>query len=140
MPRLSADARAAAAFRTGGHRPPPRGLCPRARAIWRAIVLERPVDWFDAGSAPLLRIYVVLAAYAEQLEVRLVAGDRRALGELVRTSRTMTTLAVKLRLSVQSTVRRDAGMLDERLPVPAGPLSRLLGGRAFRVVKDVDAN
>ena len=139
MPRQSADARAAAVFRAGGHRPPPRGLPPRARALWREIVGCRAPDHFDPGSFPLLRQFCILAAHTETLEAEL-AVDAHALEEMLAVARTMTTLATKLRLTVQSRVRYDAGALDERLPDPTTPVSRLLGGRALRVVKGDDAS
>lgn len=126
MPRLSADARAAANFRTGGGLPPPKGLSPQARQLWRAIVASRAPDHFDAGCAGLLRLYVVLLTYAEAVEARLAAGDRKAPGELRRTAATLVTLATKLRLSVQAHIRRDAAILTER----GAPLSPLLGGDA----------
>lgn len=127
MPRLSAEARAGAALRAGDHRrPPPKGLCAAARRIWCEIVAERPADWFDAGSAPLLRLYCTLSVYCERLEPLVAEGDPAAAKELRKTSGTLTTLATKLRLSVQAVVRRDAGKLNERGP----GLLPLLGGNA----------
>jgi hypothetical protein len=35
----------------------PAGLTPEQAATWRAVVAARPIEWFDAGSAPLLLAY-----------------------------------------------------------------------------------
>lgn len=126
MPRLSSAARAAAFFHVGRGLPAPKGMSPRARQLWREIVAARAPDFFDHGSAGLLRLYCTLSVYAEAVEARLDAGDRRAPGELRRTAASLVTLAVKLRLTPQAVHRRDAGILSER----GAPLSPLLGGDA----------
>ena len=157
MPRQSADARAAAAFRAGSSHPkPPRGLTGRAKGLWLEIVRSKPIDWFDPGSFPLLRQYCVLAAYAEEVGTRLrvvprggpaVAGGEpvepvdpaalaaarsAAVKELREVAATCTSLATKLRLSVQSNVERHSRMLDEPglPPAPVATRPHLIGGKA----------
>jgi phage terminase small subunit len=51
MPRQSAEARSAAAFRQGGKHPvPPKHLSDDAKALWREMVEDRPVDYFRPGA------------------------------------------------------------------------------------------
>ena len=136
MPRLSAEARAAAGFRSGGHRPPPKHLSAAAKAHWRAIVADKPLDWFDAGNRGLLSLYCTLLAYCDRLDPLVAEGDVAAVKEYRKTSATLTTLATKLRFSVQSCVRRDSGKLSERgtglSPHLGGDVLRLIGGRAVQ--------
>src|SRR5437763_14405013 len=74
MPRISAEARAAATYRAGGKPPaPPKALGEEARAIWQAIVKERPVGWFDSGSLVLLRQYCGTTVEARRFIV-ILAG------------------------------------------------------------------
>ena len=55
--------------------PVPPGLTAGQRATWRAIVRSRPVDWFDAGSGPLLVAYCRGIAAQTVLAVRIDAFD-----------------------------------------------------------------
>jgi phage terminase small subunit len=55
MPRISAEARAAAVWRTGG-RPPraPKHLSAGAKKVWQEIVAGYPDDYFQPGATILL--------------------------------------------------------------------------------------
>jgi phage terminase small subunit len=58
MPRISAEARSAAAHRAGGKPPPPPAHLPAdAAAVWKEIAASKPPDWFDPGSLGLLENY-----------------------------------------------------------------------------------
>ncbi len=136
MPRASAEGRAGAALRSGAVPPAaPLGLGVRAAEIWRAVVAAKPADWFDAGALPLLRQYCVTAAQAEAVDVVLSAADPAdpLTGEiekrLVKLNGSCTTLATKLRLSVQAAVDRRSGMLGERGPGEEAAADPLLGGK-----------
>ena len=120
MPRKSVEAIAAEIWRKGRVLPePPEHLSDRAKSSWKAIVSCKPPDWFDEGNYPLLGQFCDLIATAEAL-----AAQRNALPVLHReaarlrrqhlaTVLAMTTVAVKLRLSVQNTIDRKSRVLDE---------------------------
>ena len=56
MPRMSAEARGASVFMTGGLLAAvPVGLSVEAAKIWQDVVSAKPADWFDAGSLLLLQ-------------------------------------------------------------------------------------
>jgi hypothetical protein len=93
----------------------------------------KPADWFDEGSLPLLAQYCDLVAGQAKMvlqrnelnQLKPVDGlDRseliRARVEINRSIReyaaTSTTLATKLRLTVQNTIDRRAGVLNEKQP------------------------
>lgn len=130
MPRISAENRSASVFRAGGKHPePPKGISPRAKRIWRDIVTSKPFDWFEAGSLVLLRSYCVIAADAQELEERsLEVGVRSeaVMESLRRSALAMTTIATKLRLTVQSSLDRRSGQKDEKGPAKL----TLIGGRS----------
>jgi hypothetical protein len=132
MPRQSIEARAAAAWRKGRVLPDaPKHLSDKAKLLWVNIVSSKPPDWFDEGNYPLLAMYCDLATTAEELSAarsalpvqhREAARLRRA---HLATATVMCTLAVKLRLSVQNTIDRRSGILNER----GSPRHPLLGGK-----------
>ena len=135
MPRQSVEARAAAAWRTGRVTPePPSYLSARGKSLWLDILASKPPDWFDAGSLPLLAMYVVAIEIAEDLAVRRSGlpstpeNDKLAARLERRHQRAivaMVQLATKCRLSVQAAVDRRSRMLDER----GSPPHPLLSGR-----------
>ncbi len=136
MPRISAEARGALSYRVGGRPPPaPKNLSREAAAIWRAIVRAKPLGWFDPGSLPLLARYCRTAVRAEQLADVLDATTVHDLGaadlekRVVKLNGSLTTLATKLRLSVQGAVDRKSRLLDEA--GAGGADDRLLGGTAI---------
>jgi hypothetical protein len=136
MARQSAEARSAAAFRAGGTpRPAPPHLSKPAAELWAAITASKPADWFDAGSAVLLESYCELAVQGRALARHLArlraadawpeaAGVERRFAAL---SARLTTLASKLRLSVQSVVAVQARKLAERGTPAARRRNGLLG-------------
>src|SRR5688572_7422434 len=121
MPRQSVEARAAAAWRTGRVTPePPSYLSARGKSLWLDVLASKPPDWFDAGSLPLLSMYVVAIEIAEDLVVRRSGlpstpeNDRLAARLERRHQRAivaMVQLATKCRLSVQAAVDRRSRML-----------------------------
>jgi hypothetical protein len=61
MPRISAEARAAAVFRSGvAGQEPPEHLTVAAKRLWREIVDDRPADFFRPGSLQLLEVFCQL--------------------------------------------------------------------------------
>ncbi len=128
MPRLSAEDRAAAAWRAGGKLPkPPKHLGRKARAMWREIVASRPADYFAPGSTQLLEVFVVTSVAARELAPKIAAdpGDKDLAEAFRRHSAVMATMATKLRLAVSSAVKPHAGKLNER-----GTHHPLIGGSA----------
>ncbi len=132
MPRVSTDALATANLLPKTRPPaPPRHLKREAQQHWRQIVATRPADYFSAGNLPLLEQYcrvLVLLHQAGDLLDTIDAADVGHFAEQAAVVSRLTgmavTLATKLRLTIQSNVRGDAGVLKER-PRPRSPL---LGG------------
>lgn len=137
MARMSVEARAAAAFRSGATPPkPPSHLSKEAKAVWNDVVTSRPVDWFDSGSLPLLEAYC--DTYARLLPAReeLERAGLTQMGQKgpqpsaelqavkILTSQ-LIALATKLRLSVQASVPHITGASKEKTPNLA---NSLLGG------------
>jgi hypothetical protein len=111
MPRISAEARSAAAYRAGSRPPaPPKSLKPAVARIWREIAAAKPADWFDGATLRLLRRYCrtlgQAEAVADELDAVAVSSDAARILErrLVALNASCTTMATKLRLTVQSTV------------------------------------
>lgn len=136
MPRASAESRAAAALRAGGHRPePPDWLTAEARGHWRRIVASKPLGWFDAGSLPLLAQYCATLVRARELAELLAEGAADQKGQqqlevrLMGMNGSCLNLATKLRLSVQSAVDRKSRLLDESGPGEEVAADPLLGGK-----------
>jgi hypothetical protein len=148
MSRMSAEARGASAFRAGNRPPPPpENFSDAAAAIWREIVGSKPVDWFDGGSFGLLRQFCRTMAQAESVALQLAATEtdeqkidaleRRIVAQrlealerrLIALNTCCTTLATKLRISVQAKISTRSGMLTEKADKDAD--DALLGGRAI---------
>jgi hypothetical protein len=135
MPRISAEARGAAALRAGGKVPePPESLSDAAKAVWRDVAGCKPSDWFDAGSMILLKDYCNAAVHADEISRRMdVLRQAEAWGELADwekraalcTTR-MTGLATKLRLSVQAAVEWHSRKIGEK----GTKADNLIGGQA----------
>ena len=135
MPRISAEARSAAAFRRGGLAPEPPAYLPKeARALWYAITRSRPVDYFDAGSAVLLESYVVFAIHGRAVLKHMATAGENDTGRLTRQAALIASilcmLATKLRLSVQARVGSKDRILDEDNAVADDDL---LGGDTRKV-------
>jgi hypothetical protein len=116
MPRISAEARAAAMWRTGGSGPrPPRHLPAAERRVWAEIVAGYPLDYFKAGSQFLLEQLCTMIV-AARLLVPLVEqnpADPSVAIPYLKLCQGCATHATKLRLTVQSSVHCRSGMLDE---------------------------
>ena len=139
--RASAEERAASFYRSGPVPVPPKAMSAEAKAIWRKIVATKPVDWFDAGSLPLLRLYCETLASAERIAADLVEiktsspGYSRALIHWRTQCSNAATLAKQLRLGVQHAVERQAAKAAEKAAEGQG--DALIGGQAaerFKVV------
>jgi len=135
MPRISAESRSAALFRAQlKRRPVPRRLKPAAKAIWQDIVDDRPADWFRAGNWELLEQYCELLVQQRgclDALTKLEPTDDGYPGLLRSASRlaaTLTTLATRLRLTVQWDVQAKSRKTDER---GEGTRDPLLGGLAW---------
>ncbi len=129
MPRLSAEDRAASAWRAGS-KPvkPPSYLSRQAKALWREIVASRPPDYFGPGSTHLLELFVVAVLAARVLAVVVEADprDEAAAKEWRDFAKIEATLATKLRLAVSSAIKPHAGKLNER----GAAHHPLIGGQA----------
>lgn len=140
MPRISAEARSAAALRAGGKRQTaPDWLTDEAKGHWKRIVASKPIGWFDEGSLPLLAQYCETLVRARQLAEALrdvPTGEKGAQALEVRLmgiNGSCLSLATKLRLSVQSSVDRKSRMLDESGPGEEVASDPLLGGKVVRL-------
>lgn len=137
MARMSAEARGASAYRAGSKAPvPPSGLSKEAAAIWNDVVSAKPIDWFDGGSLALLGQYCRTMAQAVRVAAELdcphpdfsivdiEVRERR----LVALNGNCTTMATKLRITVQMSLDSKSGMLNEKPEKKAE--DNLLGGKA----------
>lgn len=144
MPRISAEARAASPVAGScATVPPPTAMTREAKAIWRSIIREKPADWWNSAALELLAQFCEMSV----TQTMLVA-KRRAIDSLQfesveaefeaqklaislekrchKYAATLSTLATKLRLSVQAGVDRKSGLIDEA----GASSSSLLGGNA----------
>jgi hypothetical protein len=107
--------------------PVPAELTPEQAETWRAVIASRPVDWFDAGSAPLLIAYCrtistqkVLAAAIEAIDrATLATGEgsqtfRRLLALQEAQAKLAIRLAASMRLSQHSRRSIDAAATAAR--------------------------
>lgn len=132
MPRLSADARAAAAFRAGGQHPrPPKGMPKPAAKVWREIVEARPADFFQPGQLHLLELFCcsVELQRATLKTLQAQPANDAAHKRMGRLATIIASLATKLRLTISSASRPDAAVNKERPPAPSG----LLGGHVVEL-------
>jgi hypothetical protein len=118
MPRKSAAALAMeplAAHREPISVQPPATLSPSARAAFTALVASCPADHFEQCDVSLISRYVTAQILAEGAEVTLLADpeNARALAVWEKAVRTMSALALRLRLGPQS--RRERARVDKPL-------------------------
>lgn len=120
MARMSAEARSAAAHKAGGKPPPPPpGFAEAESRIWQKIVRQKPIGWFDEGSLPILALYCRTLVLADRTASKLMSLEpddplgMELAKQLVRLGSSVTTMATKLRLSVQGSIDRRSGMLAE---------------------------
>lgn len=135
MPRISAEARSAAAFRAGGERPkPPARLITPAREIWLEIVNDRPVDFFRPGQYGMLKSFCEASIEQNRIfetltRTRVGTGDYIEMQKAAaRNTVMLTTLGTKLRLTVQADVDRHSRKTGERGDAAAD--DGLIGGAA----------
>lgn len=88
--------------------------------VWRAVVATKPVDWFDADSAPLLAEYCRAKVMCDRLASRIdLASDEQLKDLLVqrdREAKRLTTIGVKLRLTQQSRYTPKAAATANKAP------------------------
>jgi lipase chaperone LimK len=121
--RKSTDARAAALMAADGARPePPSELSQDEARIWREIVARLPSNWFPRETHALLTQYCRHEATLKDL-TNLINKLKRAsnlpeLRKMLRErrleSKTIAMLAVKMRLSQQSTYDRTVAFAVKR--------------------------
>lgn len=133
MSRMSPEARGAVSHGAGSRLPhAPKWLGADEAQLWREIIRSKPLGWFDPSSLHLLGQYCAVLAAAQRAAVRVAEVDGPFMSErikdLVRLNGNCTTLATKLRLTVQTTVDRKSGMLTEKNDEKAE--DKLLGGKA----------
>jgi hypothetical protein len=142
MPRISPEARSAAAYRAGGKRPQPRtGMFVYARELWTEIVNDRPVDYFRPGQLGMLEEFCEYTVEGRRLlrelaKTRVGTGDYEDLQrQAARNTAQLVALGTKLRLTVQADVERHSGKTAERGDGLAG--DDLIGGTrgGLKVVK-----
>ena len=86
----------------------PADLNARQAELWNDVTGTKPPEWFEADSIPLLKAYVVCVDLHEKLSAQIndmvvTNPDIIPLIKLQESqSRTMATLAVKMRLTQQS--------------------------------------
>ena len=89
---------------------PPSDLTSAQADVWRAVVSTKPVDWFQADTAPILAEYcrakVMCDLLAAQIEGAMAGGEAGEVKALLdmrdKESRRLTSIATKLRLTNQS--------------------------------------
>jgi hypothetical protein len=118
VPRKSAAARAMEPLIAHAERiavQPPVGLSEAARAAFIALVTECPPDHFEASDTSLIARYAVASVLAEGAEAALLAdpGNTKALAVWEKAVRTMSALALRLRLGPQS--RREKAKVQRPL-------------------------
>jgi hypothetical protein len=117
MPRKSAAERAMGIAHAEPPVPiqPPSGLSEPARAAFIALVRECPPDHFEQSDVSLIARYVVASVLAEGAEVTLQADpeNAKALAVWEKAVRTMSALALRLRLGPQS--RRERAKVQRPL-------------------------
>jgi hypothetical protein len=98
-------------------------LSKEGKSLWMDIVSSKAPDFFDAGSFPLLAMFVQAITMARALDAQLSAlpstpeGNRQAARLERRWHKAVTVacmLGVKCRLTVQAAVDRRSRMLDEK--------------------------
>lgn len=132
MPRKSPESVSASLQRPGGRHPePPADLLAEAADLWNEIVLDRPADFFRPGSLELLAQFCRLSVVQRFNIAALEAdpGNADLIAPVVRLGAHLTTLAVKLRISIQTASRHGEKKTDERGPGKAAA-DGLLGGHA----------
>jgi hypothetical protein len=108
--------------------PPPAELTPEEAAEWKAAVGTMPATWCSGSTIPLLTQYVRHIVQARRLaeEIARVWGDPAvALADRARLltlqgieSRTIATIATKLRMTPQSRYRPNSAVLANEKGTP----------------------
>jgi hypothetical protein len=107
----------------GGRARAPKHLSAGAKKVWQEIVAGYPDDYFQPGATILLEQLCTVIVLGRQL-APLVAecpDDSSIAALYLKYMQACATHATKLRLTVQSSVHRRAGILDEGAP-PKGHL------------------
>lgn len=118
---------------------PPPDLSAEQAEIWASIIVTKPADWFDAGTAPVLAAYcraVVesrkIAALVEAMTADMLLLDdglarykelRKVQGAL---AGEVNTLARAMRLTQQAKYRADAAFAAEKKASTSRPWHRVI--------------
>lgn len=107
---------------------PPEELTPEQADEWRAVVNRMPADWFPRETQPLLAQFcrhVVQARRCAQLVASIEAAEEfdigaydRALKMAEREGRAMSSLATRLRLTQQATIRHEKARKPSQVAKP----------------------
>jgi hypothetical protein len=108
---------------------PPAELDETEATFWRAVVATKPVEWFEADSAPLLAEYcrakIMCDVLAGQVAEALKTGEpdviRKVLDMRDKESRRLLSLGTRLRLTQQSRYTPKAGSTANRKVSAAKP-------------------
>lgn len=111
----------------------PTGMSPRARAIWRSIVADRPATWFRPAAAVALRTFCETSAALEALPI-----DAETLKLRDALVRQQAALLARLRLCPvdEESSPRDAANKAARHH--AANVTALLGGKVTKLAPRQD--
>jgi hypothetical protein len=138
MPRISAEAKAAAYLRQGGKHPsPPANLSDDEKKLWKQIVEDRPIDFFRPGALQLLEQLCIMTIASRRVAETLQEqpGDEVAAALFLKYAHQCAMHCTKLRLSIQTEVDRKSGQLDEKEPSVRGKKDKsdvLFGGNVVK--------
>lgn len=104
---------------------PPVNLPLEQKEVWRAVVATKPIDWFQADSAPVLTEYCRAVVMCDRLAALIEVAQPEELKDLLKMrdveSRRLSTLAVKMRLTQQSRYTPMASATADRKASGARP-------------------
>lgn len=99
---------------------PPEDFPLAESEVWKAVVATKPVDWFEADSAPLLAEYCRAKVMCDRLAAKIDLADDEELKDLLvmrdREAKRLAVLGVKLRLTQQSRYTPKAASTANKAP------------------------
>jgi hypothetical protein len=99
---------------------PPENFPLAESEVWREVVATKPVDWFEADSAPLLAEYCRAKVMCDRLASRIDLASDEELKDLLvmrdREAKRLTVIGVKLRLTQQSRYTPKAAATANKAP------------------------
>ncbi len=141
MSRMSPEAKAAANFRAGSqYQRAPRWMSDEESIIWQEVLKSKPKDFFDSAQLRILAQLCSALAEAKRMAIILQNASFDTMRDRIEVVKALTllngncsTLATKLRLTVQQGVESRAGKLDEK--GDSDPDDGLLGGSKWGVAQ-----